>query len=124
VELKPNAGLGDGRVLGAQIGAHLVDDALVAARLELRIDHMLDISLSGIAEKAETLGCPHSEQPIPANSNLEAQFLVVPEPDLELLRALGKRGHILSPRRPRQSAVVPPYTGLGAIRLGCVNASE
>jgi len=50
-ELEADAGRGNRRILGPEIGRHLVDHAFVAARLELGVHDAFAVCLGGVAEE-------------------------------------------------------------------------
>ena len=50
-ELEADAGRGNRRIFGPEIGRHLVDHAFVAARRELGVDDAFAVCLGGVAEE-------------------------------------------------------------------------
>ncbi len=48
----------DGRVLGAQVGGELIDDVLIAARFELRVNDFAGVLLGGVRQEPENAAPP------------------------------------------------------------------
>jgi hypothetical protein len=93
VELEPNAGRSDGRVLGVQIGGDFIDDMPVPPGIELSIDHVPGVSFSSIPKEPQPVRRPQPQHHVAAGSGLESELLVVLEPSLELFLPVGKGGH-------------------------------
>ena len=84
---------GNGDALGGKILHDLVLDVLVAGFLEIGRDDFLGLGRGGIGRQAELLGCPQTEQLVPARRSLELLFLVEGEFLLETFLALVESGH-------------------------------
>ena len=80
-------------IIGGEIGGDLVDDVLVASRLELGGNHLPCIGFGFWAGHPHPLRRPEPQQPVAPGGGLEAELLIVLEPGLELFLSVGKGGH-------------------------------
>jgi hypothetical protein len=87
LKLESDPSRSEHRILGAEICSQFIDDILGAAGLQLSLDDSVRIGIGRVAEKAQMLCAPYSQQQIAAGGDLELKLLVVLEPGLELLLA-------------------------------------